>query len=100
MTHKSLSSSILMLAVAAIVCSSKPRGETARGEQSKRRVAITVDDLPGAIPATPTANGDLRELQRYNEAIPAMLKAHHAPAIGFVNEKRLHVAGERDARAA
>jgi peptidoglycan/xylan/chitin deacetylase (PgdA/CDA1 family) len=100
MTHKSFSSSILMLAVAAIVCLSKPGDETARGEQAKRRVAITVDDLPGAIPATPTANGDLRELQRYNEAIPAMLKAHHAPAIGFVNEKRLHVAGERDARAA
>lgn len=68
--------------------------------QPERRVAVTVDDLPGAIPATPTANGELRELERYNEAIPAILKAHHAPAIGFVNEKKLHVTGERDARAA
>lgn len=65
----------------------------------ERRVAITVDDLPGAVPATPTANGELRDLQRYNEEIPGILKAHHAPAIGFVNEKRLQVAGERDARA-
>ena len=89
-----------MLAFAAIVCFSRPGGETAWGQQAQRRVAITVDDLPGAIPATPTANGELRELERYNQAIPAILRAHHAPAIGFVNEKKLHVAGERDARAA
>jgi len=100
MTHKSFLSSILMLAVAAIVCLGKPGSEIARGEQAQRRVAITVDDLPGAIPATPTANGNLHELERYNEEIPAILKAHHAPAIGFVNEKRQHLAGERDARAA
>ena len=100
MTNKSFSSSILMLAVAAILCFSRPGRGIARGEQVYKRVAITVDDLPGAIPATPTANGELRELERYNEAIPAILKAHHAPAIGFVNEKKLHVAGERDARAA
>lgn len=81
------------------VWSSRPTGGIVRAETPRRQVVVTVDDLPGAIPATPTANGDLRELERYNEAIPAILKAHHAPAIGFVNEKRLHVAGERDARA-
>ena len=100
MTHKLLGSSILLLAVAASMFFSTGEGETARGQQAERRVAITVDDLPGAIPATPTANGNLKELERYNETIPAILKAHHAPAIGFVNEKRLHVAGERDARTA
>jgi peptidoglycan/xylan/chitin deacetylase (PgdA/CDA1 family) len=100
MTHKSFLSSILMLVVAAIVSVSRPGSGIVRGEQAQRRVAITVDDLPGAIEATPTANGDLHELERYNEAIPAILKAHHAPAIGFVNEKRLQVAGERDGRAA
>ena len=92
---------ILLLGVAsAMVWPSRREGDTARAETAKRQVAITVDDLPGAIPATPTANGDLRELERYNQAIPAILKAHHARAIGFVNEKRLNVAGERDARAA
>ena len=87
-------------AIGAVVSTGKLGSEIARGGPFERRVAITVDDLPGAIPATPTANGELRDLVRYNEAIPAILKAHHAPAIGFVNEKRLHVAGERDRRVA
>ncbi|HKW62447.1 MAG TPA: polysaccharide deacetylase family protein [Candidatus Acidoferrum sp.] len=91
---------LLGAVTAAMVCSNGPGSEVARAEQTKRKVAVTVDDLPGAIPATPTANGERRELERYNEAIPAILKAHHAPAIGFVNEKKLNVAGERDARAA
>src|SRR5215472_2533778 len=99
-THKSFSLCILILAVAAGVCFSRPGGEFARGEQLLRRVAITVDDLPGAIPSTPTSNGELRDLQRYNDTIPAILKAHRAPTIGFVNEKKLNVAGERDARTA
>ncbi|HKW31793.1 MAG TPA: polysaccharide deacetylase family protein [Candidatus Acidoferrum sp.] len=83
-----------------MVCPNRPRSEAVRANQAKRMLAVTVDDLPGAIPATPTANGELRKLARYNEAIPAILKAHHAPAIGFVNEKKLNVAGERDARVA
>lgn len=92
---------IFLIAVsAAMTWVSGWNREIANADAQRRQVAITVDDLPGAIPATPTANGELRELQRYNEAIPAILRAHHAPAIGFVNEKRLHVAGERDARAA
>lgn len=90
---------LLSVSLCAVLAGAKPQANNT-GAQPKRRVAVTVDDLPGAIPATPTANGELRELERYNEAIPRILKAHHAPAIGFVNEKRLHVAGERDARAA
>lgn len=100
MIHKSSSLFILMLAAAAFARFGGFIGPIARADQANRRVAITVDDLPGAIPATPTANGHLHELEKYNQAIPAILKAHHAPAIGFVNEKRLHVAGERDARVA
>lgn len=87
-------------AIGAVVSTSQLGSAIARGDQLQRRVAITVDDLPGAIPVTPTAKGELRDLAKYNEAIPAILKAHHAPAIGFVNEKRLHVAGERDPRVA
>jgi len=91
---------LLLIFAEALVWAARRPGENVRAETPKRQVAITVDDLPGAIPATPTANGELHELERYNEAIPAILKAHQAPAIGFVNEKRLHVPGERDARAA
>ncbi len=91
---------LLFGATAVVVWPSSQGAGVARAGQLRRQVAITVDDLPGAIPATPAASGDLRDLVRYNEAIPSILKAHHAPAIGFVNEKRLQVAGERDARAA
>jgi peptidoglycan/xylan/chitin deacetylase (PgdA/CDA1 family) len=66
---------------------------------SQRSVAITVDDLPGALPGDDFAYGELKELQKINRGIPAALKAHHAWAIGFVNERKLQVAGERDARA-
>ena len=61
-------------------------------------VAITVDDLPGALPGDDFAYGELKELQKINRGIPAAFKAHHAWAIGFVNERKLQVQGERDAR--
>src|SRR5713101_6764995 len=66
----------------------------------QRTIIITVDDLHGAEPGTDHATGDLKQLQRINRVIPAILKAHHVAAIGFVNEWKLQVAGERDARAA
>jgi len=66
----------------------------------QRSVAITVDDLPGAIPGTDKGTGDLKELERINRAIPSILRAHHVPGIGFVNERKLQVTGERDARVA
>lgn len=59
-----------------------------------------MDDLPGAVPGTGQAVGDLKDLQRINRRIPQILKAHRAPAIGFVNEWKLQVSGERDARVA
>ena len=68
-------------------------------DAAQHSVAITVDDLPGALPGNDFAYGDLKELQKINRGIPAALKAHHAWAIGFVNERKLQVQGERDARA-
>lgn len=73
------------------------RGQTQQNAQ--RTVAITVDDLPAAMPGNDFANGELKELQKINRGIPAALKAHHAPSVGFVNEIKLQVQGERDARA-
>jgi peptidoglycan-N-acetylglucosamine deacetylase len=66
---------------------------------TQHSVSITVDDLPGALPGDDFAYGELKELQKINRGIPAALKAHHAWAIGFVNERKLQVHGERDARA-
>ena len=91
---------LLFGATGAVVWTRNVGSEIARRDRVERRVAITVDDLPEAIPARPTATGELRELERYNEAIPTILKAHRARATGFVNERKLHVAGERDARVA
>jgi peptidoglycan-N-acetylglucosamine deacetylase len=67
---------------------------------TQRTLVVTVDDLPGAEPGTDHAASDLKELQKINRTIPAILKAHHVPAIGFVNEWKLQIPGERDARVA
>ena len=65
----------------------------------QKSLVLTVDDLPGALPGNDFALGDLKTLQKINRGIPAILKAHHVWAIGFVNERKLQVWGERDARA-
>jgi peptidoglycan/xylan/chitin deacetylase (PgdA/CDA1 family) len=96
--------------IAALVLVSAPAGLMAAfGKMPGRRaqdaaapqrmVAITVDDLPGAEPGTDHAISNLKELQKINRSIPAILKAHHVPGVGFVNEWKLQVDGERDARA-
>jgi len=58
-----------------------------------RRVALTFDDLPGADVKAPLA-----ALQDQNRRILQALTG--APAAGFVNEGRIQVEGERDARVA
>lgn len=71
-----------------------------QAQSSPRLVAFTVDDLPGALPGSDRSTGDVKDLDRINRAITSTLRAHHVPAIGFVNEKKLQVSGERDARVA
>ena len=78
----------------------RSRASTAAQSPAQRSIAITVDDVPGALAGTDKGFGDLKELQRINRAVLAVLRAHHVPAIGFVNEYKLQVTGERDARAA
>jgi peptidoglycan/xylan/chitin deacetylase (PgdA/CDA1 family) len=56
---------------------------------------MTFDDLPGVL-ARPTADG----LADINRRLLATLRISGAPAIGFVNEGRLDVDGERDERTA
>jgi peptidoglycan/xylan/chitin deacetylase (PgdA/CDA1 family) len=82
---------------AASVLSANQEPKSSPGGQ--REIVITVDDLPGALPGNDFAYGDLKDLQKINRTIPAVLKAHHAWSIGFVNERKLQVQGERDARA-
>jgi len=65
-----------------------------------RTLAITIDDLPYAGGGGPADAGNLGDARRITEAILAALAWHKASAVGFVNESRLQVAGERDARVA
>ncbi len=102
-------SSLASCTVLAICCAALSVARSvfadARGQESEsnsKAVAITVDDLPGAVPGMGSweAVGDLKDFEKINRAIPRILKSHHAPAIGFVNEWKLQVSGERDARVA
>ncbi len=59
----------------------------------RREVAITIDDLP--------MGGDASNLQVVQSATKRMIAAlatHKAPAIGFVNEGKIHVKDEVDER--
>jgi peptidoglycan-N-acetylglucosamine deacetylase len=101
---------LLLYCVGALLCNGLARNgwsasrlpatkSSAAQPGAQREVCITVDDLPGALPGNDFAYGELKELQKINRAIPGVLKAHHSWAIGFVNERKLQVQGERDARA-
>lgn len=68
--------------------------------QPSRTLAITIDDLPYASSEGVEDAGALADVRRVNEAILNALARHKATATGFVNESRLQVPGERDARAA
>jgi peptidoglycan/xylan/chitin deacetylase (PgdA/CDA1 family) len=60
-----------------------------------RRVAVTIDDLPG--PPGSVLRGDLGAFQAMTAKLLAALKASGTPAIGFVNEGKLAPNGEREA---
>ena len=62
---------------------------------TSRAIAMTFDDLPGVL-ARPTADS----LADINRRLLATLRISAVPAIGFVNEGRLDVDGERDERTA
>jgi peptidoglycan/xylan/chitin deacetylase (PgdA/CDA1 family) len=97
----SLSGALLGCLLISLVDSrGQPQSSGAANPSTGRSVAVTVDDLPGAAPGTDHEIGNLRDLQRVNRVIPGILHAHSVPAIGFVNEWKLQISGERDARAA
>src|SRR5260370_4208637 len=96
------SCTVLAICCAALsVARSVFAGATSQESQSNSKaVAITVDDLPGAVPGMGSweAVGDLKDFVKINQSIPRILQSHPAPAIRFLNEWKLQVSGERDAR--
>src|SRR2546430_4603473 len=60
-----------------------------------REVAITFDDLPSAY-----GNDDLKRMSDVTKHLLQKIKSNNVPAIGFVNESKLHRRGETNARTA
>lgn len=87
--------STLFLALACALSSAqpgKPQSPTPR-----RAMAVTIDDLPYVN----AWQGDyLTGAKRTTTELLRVLKAHHAPAIGFVNEGKLFITGGMDASVA
>src|SRR5258706_67182 len=76
----------------------KPHG--GKSVATDRRVAITFDDLP-EVTASPRPDSDHLAVMRATTArLLLTLRAHRAPAIGFVNEAKLQAGGEIPARIA
>ena len=59
----------------------------------QREIAVTIDDLPLNGPRI-----ELERLRAMTDKILTGLNRHRIPAVGFVNEGLLYVAGETDAR--
>jgi len=59
-----------------------------------RKMAVTVDDLPWV------GSSELTNTRRQTRKMLRVLRDHRIPAIGFVNERKLQVSGEVEARTA
>ena len=70
-------------------------GSSSEAQTASRSVALTFDDLPKALDS-----GTVAKTQETTSDILVALKRHRALAMGFVNERQLHVPGELDARVA
>ena len=68
--------------------------------QTQRKIALTFDDLPMTVVGNDHIAGPLADTQDVMRSLIQQLQSHRATAIGFVNEVKLNVQGERDARAA
>jgi peptidoglycan/xylan/chitin deacetylase (PgdA/CDA1 family) len=65
--------------------------DSAAGED--RRVAVTFDDLPG--PPGGLVSGDVAALRENTRKLLATFAELHVPVVGFVNEGKLFVVGEK-----
>ena len=72
------------------------------GPAQTRLVALTFDDLPAAGTRNPDEDQSLStpDIRAINEAMVSTLKRHHAPAVGFVNERGISEAPDVEERRA
>lgn len=83
---------LLTVATASSACAQPASPAT---DAPTRAIAVTIDDLPIG-----GRQGDLAHQQRITRDLLAQIASAGVPAIGFVNEGKLDVEGEREARAA
>ena len=94
-----LCAAILFAVTSSTAMAQSPTALTGSSPRN-RTVGITIDDLPGAVPGSDRAAGNLKDLKRWNRGVLRTLRKHNAPALGLVIGGKLEVSGERDARAA
>jgi peptidoglycan-N-acetylglucosamine deacetylase len=82
---------VLICLAAGSLFSAQPQNRPP-DEKPGREVAITFDDLPAT-------QGDAR-MAEINRKLVESITRHKVPAVGFVNESRLSVPGETEARIA
>ena len=86
---KRIAHAFLVSALFAWVLAAQAAGQA--GAAERRQVAVTFDDLPAPY-------GDLEEMRRLTARLLESVKRNGVPAVGFVNERKLFVRGEMDAR--
>ncbi len=83
---------LILVAVFGTGFASELTANPADIQRRHREVAITFDDLP--------ALGQLPQMRSITERLLKTITENKIPAIGFVNEGKLHFAGEQEARTA
>ena len=98
MPHRRFAAAPALLAILASVAPLLPAsgaGKDATAPAHRRSVAVTVDDLPFVGYGLP-----LEAMRPLSRDLVGALAARKVPAVAFVNEDRLFVPGEADARIA
>ncbi|HEX9918478.1 MAG TPA: polysaccharide deacetylase family protein [Pyrinomonadaceae bacterium] len=88
---------IYQLDLSALPLRREAADRVAPNEAPRRRVAVTVDDLPFTGDGGKTTLSELRE---FTSKLLSTFAANKIPAIGFVNERKLQREGEHEARVA
>ena len=91
MTRNRIARACLASALLVSALASQAAGQARAA--ARREVAVTFDDLPAPY-------GDLEDMRRVTKRLLESVKRNRVPAVGFVNEGKLHVKGELEARTA
>jgi len=86
---------LLVIFIALIIGSSAVAYKRTTVSNVHREVAVTFDDLPSSY-----GNDDLKRFTEITTSLLQSIKRNNVPAIGFVNERKLHMHGELSQRTA